>query len=312
MSSPALRSSAIDLLRLILSICVVAIHTIHVGPVPSMLRQMTVNGLFRFAVPIFALISGYFFLKAVREGHVRAYIARLCTLYAVWMILYLPNYSGQLKTLNDAAWMAMVGFFHLWYMPALIISTVAVWGLVRLRASLRVIGALAVAAALTGVAMQFLVLTGRSGISIDYYRSGPFFIFPYFALGYLLSTNSHRLAEWKPSWALVVMALTAVAIESLLWFRISGSEGGIDHLVSLWVAAPILFLAALRRDGFGHGKNIASVAAFIYFIHIHAMVLPYNLGLSGIEALVAVVVASAIAGLMLALLGQGRVIRAVT
>ncbi|MBM3604343.1 MAG: acyltransferase [Alphaproteobacteria bacterium] len=306
------RSSALDPLRLILSVCVVAIHGVHAGPLPSMLRQVTVNGMFRLAVPIFALISGYFFVNAIRQGRARPYVARLCSLYAIWMVIYLPNYAALIETPKDAVRMAIFGFFHLWFMPGLIFSAVLIWALMRMGAGLRIIATLAAVAALTGLTLQFLELSGRAQVGVDYYRNGPFFILPYFAAGYVLSAGSHRLTSWRPSWAIVAVALAAVAAESVVWSWIAGGEAGVDHLLTLWGAAPILFLAALNREGIGHGKAIASVAAFIYFIHIHAMILPHNLQVSGIEAVAVVVAFSAAVGMVLTTVGQGRVLRAMT
>ena len=54
-----------DPLRLVLALCVVALHTGFPEGAPDPVRQVLVNGIYRIAVPVFAVISGCFFPGAI-------------------------------------------------------------------------------------------------------------------------------------------------------------------------------------------------------------------------------------------------------
>ena len=306
------RSSAIDPLRLMLAVAVLALHTGLPDAAPALVRQGLVNGLYRLAVPVFALISGFFFLGAVRHGRAGAYLSRIVMLYALWMMLYLPRYAPAIEDARHAVQQVLVGYFHLWFLPGMILAAALIWALSRLGAGGRVIALVAGLAAAAGLGMQFLVLSGRIQIPLDYYRNGAFVIFPFFAVGYLLALWRDRLMAWRPSLGVVALALAAVVGESLWWFWIAGGGYGVDIMATLLIAAPVLFWAAFQRQGLADGKRIAGMAAFVYFIHIHVMFEASRLGLSGDTKFLFVLVVSLGLSWLLATIAGGRLIRAVT
>ncbi|QBX33852.1 hypothetical protein E4191_03290 [Paracoccus liaowanqingii] len=68
MTHPSRRASAIDPLRLFLALSVVALHSGFPEAVPALVKQGLFNGLYRLAVPVFAVISGYYFWPALQGG----------------------------------------------------------------------------------------------------------------------------------------------------------------------------------------------------------------------------------------------------
>ena len=56
------RNISIDLLKLALAVCVVFLHTHIFYDYSSLLEHSLVQGLFRIAVPVFLVITGYYFL----------------------------------------------------------------------------------------------------------------------------------------------------------------------------------------------------------------------------------------------------------
>lgn len=298
------RASAVDPLRMILALSVVALHTSFPEALPDLAKQMLVNGLYRLAVPVFAVISGYFFLNAIRNRREWAYLRRILTLYALWMAIYFPIWGSEVADGRNPALTVIFGYFHLWYLAGLVVAGVLVTALVRVGASPRVMTVVVIACAAVSLAGQYLAMTGRVQMALDAYRNGFFVIFPYFATGYLIALRKDRL----PSLGLGVaaVALLAVMAESLIWYRIAGGMFGVDNMVSLMIAAPILFLVALRMPGSGNGKQIASMAAFIYFIHIMIMIAASALGLKGDIKAVAVMAASVGLALLLNASAMGR------
>ena len=81
MTSQTRRNSAIDPLRILLALTVIALHSGFPEAAPPLLKQVLFNGLYRLAVPVFALISWYFFLSAMRGGRSGPYLRRILALY---------------------------------------------------------------------------------------------------------------------------------------------------------------------------------------------------------------------------------------
>lgn len=285
MTHPARRDSAIDPLRILLALSVIALHTGFPDAAPALVKQVLFNGLYRLAVPVFALISGYFFLGAMQGGRAWSALRRIGSLYLLWMAIYLPIWGPDLTGAWHLIRTAVFGYFHLWFLPGLMIGAL----LVLLLRRPRPVAAAAAVMAATGLGLQALVLAGWAEIPLDYYRNGLFTIFPFFALGWLLA---HGVPEALRRRALPLagLALLAVMAESLVWRWIAGGGWGVDMMLSLLVAAPLLFLAAQGIRGPWDGKRAASTAAFVYFIHVMIMICASRFGLEGDAKALAVMV----------------------
>ena len=266
---------------MVLALSVIALHTGFPDGMPDLVKQAFVNGLYRIAVPVFAVISGYFFLAAVQAGRPIQTIQRILLLYVTWMLIYLPIYGPELTSIGHAVRLWFFGYFHLWFLPGLAISAALVAALWWLRLSAAVIAGLAGICAAIGLALQFMVMTDRASISLDLYRNGLFVIFPYFATGFLLARQGATRLPDGWGWQLVLLAMLAVIVESLIWYRIADGGFGVDNMASLLVAAPVLFLAARGTQGLWDGKRIASMSAFVYFFHILMMITASRFGLDG-------------------------------
>lgn len=282
MTHPTRRTSGIDPLRLCLALSVIALHAGFPEAAPALVRQALFNGLYRLAVPVFALISGYYFLAAMQGGRAGAYLRRIAALYLLWMAVYLPIYGPDFTGPGHVLQTLVFGYFHLWFLPGLLVSAVLVLGL-------RAPGRIAAAAglmAMVGLGLQYLVLSGGIQLQLDHYRNGLFTIFPFFATGLLLA-HGWGAGLTRMALPLAGLALLAVIGESLIWYRIAGGGFGVDMMVSLLLAAPLLFLAAQRVQGGWDGKQLAGMAAFVYFIHILMMITASRFGLEGdVKALV--------------------------
>ncbi|MBU2957556.1 acyltransferase family protein [Paracoccus sp. 1_MG-2023] len=260
-------------MRLLLALSVIALHSGFPDGAPALVYQSLINGLFRLAVPVFAVISGFFFLGAMRSGRAGAYIGRILSLYAMWMVIYLPIYGPDFTSVGHAAQLFFFGYFHLWFLPGLAIGAMLVLVL-RNRA---VIAVAAVICAMTGLLLEYLTLSGRASIELDFYRNGLFVIFPFFASGWLLAGMPRP--NVRVSW--IALSLLGVVAESMWWYRVAGGGYGVDTMASLFLAAPLLFLGAGQIRGGWDGKRLASMAAFIYFIHVLIMITASRFGLEG-------------------------------
>lgn len=112
---------ALDRLRLVAAVLVVAIHTDPLGAFSPEANWWLTRVLARLAVPFFAMITGHFLAGAQWWGLGRFCRRTLC-LYGLSVVLYLPLnlYAGAWPDLRG---LALDGtFYHLWYFPAILLA----------------------------------------------------------------------------------------------------------------------------------------------------------------------------------------------
>lgn len=280
MNAAVQRNSAVDPLRVLLAIFVIGIHTGFPDALQGEAKQTLVNGLYRTAVPIFSLISGFFFANAAHSGRGVVYLKRILILYAIWMVIYAPIYGPEITSLPHLLQLWFFGYFHLWFLAGMVMAGALLLVLIRWKVPIRGIVLIALILAAGGIVLQYLVLSKRLSLQLDLYRNGLFVIFPFFAIGYALAATGIRKVGAGGK-RLAGLSVVAVMAESVVWYYIAGGTYGVDSMVSLLACAPLVFLAALSRKGFSQGKQLATLAAFTYFSHILAMVTATQLGISG-------------------------------
>jgi surface polysaccharide O-acyltransferase-like enzyme len=277
-AATAKRNVSLDVLRIIMSVMVIGLHTDFLGDISPVGRALTVNGLFRLAVPTFLLISGFYFREAVQRQGAGRWLLRLLTLYAVWSGLYawfwLLDADGQLQTASRLLISVLVGYWHLWFLPCALGAAVLLLALKRLPG--RALLALALALYGIGVLIQYVGshhLSSHAALdrlaSITWvHRNFLLMGFPFFCIGYLLNESRlhERLRPVTVRWVATV-SVVVLLLESWLHHQLSPSPRGIDSLLALIVACPALFLVAIQSRVDGQSKNLALLAAAVYFIH---------------------------------------------
>ncbi len=153
---------AVDLAKLAAAVLVI---TIHIGPLMSIspASDYILTGIFaRLGVPIFFMASGFFFFRQIEEGQWnwrawRRFMARIGALYGIGILLYAPLnlYSGHFdkpwsgySIVRELLWGGT--FYHLWYLPAMMLGLTLVYALRTWIANRYV---LTVAAVLYGIAL---------------------------------------------------------------------------------------------------------------------------------------------------------------
>ena len=121
------RIPALDLFRLAAVVLVVTIHTSPLSDVSATADFWLTRVLARVAVPFFLMTTGYFLACSdwKRTGH---QIKKLCLLYAISVLLYLPInlYSSSFHgPVNLVKKLLLDGtLYHLWYFPPTILDVV--------------------------------------------------------------------------------------------------------------------------------------------------------------------------------------------
>lgn len=126
----------IDLLRILACLAVITIHVsaldmelIKIGSYVWNVRNLF-DGLSRFSVPVFVMISGMFMLDPQKTLTIKKlytkYVLRMLALWIVWELFYAVVHFYNMKYVINASNLiplldeAFRGHFHLWYLPMLI------------------------------------------------------------------------------------------------------------------------------------------------------------------------------------------------
>lgn len=128
------RNCSIDIFRLLFAVYVVAIHTEPAIMASYPFLSLTVSSFFRFAVPFFLTVSGYYFFRnidknASQRGLV-TYLRKIIIVYIFWSIPYFIisfitwGHTSLVGFVIDCVYSFFLrgSYYHLWYFPALIFA----------------------------------------------------------------------------------------------------------------------------------------------------------------------------------------------
>jgi serine/alanine racemase len=217
--SPKRQYGAVQYMRVIAALLVVAVHT---GPLLSWGEDADfwlTGALARLAVPFFFMASGFFFFRKV-SGNADAdfplllgYLRKVALIYVAAILIYLPfnaykgDFKGELSAAGAVRDLLVDGtFYHLWYLPALIFGMVIVYALYRLLPLWAVGAAAALLYAIGllgdsyyGFSSEIPALNGLYEFLLqwmDYTRNGFFFAPPFLVLG-LLAARREQAGHFR-------------------------------------------------------------------------------------------------------------------
>lgn len=272
------RNISLDILKIVMAYMVVGLHADFLADISPVARYLTVNGLFRIAVPVFFVINGFFFYSAVQTSPIK-WFKRALLLYGFWTLIYIyfwlrPAEFTIVKAIKVTIITVLGGYNHLWYLPAMI-GAAGMLYLIR-NWSPRLLFLLAIVLFFIGVSIQYIgsyhlaenATIDRLCGKLWLYRSFLFFSFPFFCIGYLLRrTELYTKIPKTPALLLTVIGLMLLFAESYFNFIAQSAVKRCDILGALIILCPALFLLALSIDVQGKSKSIALYSTAIYFVH---------------------------------------------
>jgi len=263
------RNLGLDVMRIVLALAVIGLHTGVLADIDPRWNYLLVFGLFRVAVPIFLVINGYYLFDTFRDGGYGAWLRRTAGLYAFWAVVYLPIYARHAFSSHsdfvDFVMAAVLGYWHLWYVVALLPAAALLHAL-RNRSGSTLLG---VAAALyfVGCALQWETLYGPRELSNLLYRSFLLDALPFMITGYVI-----RREDFRPSLpaclAAVFVGTVGLLAESLACRAWSPRSDKVDLLASLALLGPALFLAVRHVQFATRRSQLARLSSSMYLVHI--------------------------------------------
>ncbi len=129
------QSKALDYFKLFAAFLVIAIHTSPLAGINATADFVLTRIFARIAVPFFLMVSGFFLLpqylfdKSADSRRLRTFLKKTFLLYLSAVLLYLPVnfYAGHFQDAGiwDILRMLLFDgtFYHLWYLPAVMLGT---------------------------------------------------------------------------------------------------------------------------------------------------------------------------------------------
>lgn len=273
---------ALDDFRLVAVVLVAANHTRSAEG--ELLWLLTV--LRRTAVPYFIMVSGYFLGRDNWRSTGR-FLKKTALLYGAGVLLYLPLnwYAGQMSPDFPRQVLFDGSFYHLWYLPALLLGAPVARLLSRLgrKKALLTAGALYLIG-LGGDSYYGLLPRGLTGFYdaifrvFTYTRNGLFYVPLFLLLGAAGITLGRRA-----SLAGLLISLSLLISEALL---LHGA--GVQRFDSMYLCFPFLMVflfSLLLNFNQGQRRELRRLTTLVYLLHPWCIVLVRRgagaLGLTG-------------------------------
>lgn len=285
---------AIDIAKYVSALLVVCIHTFPFYEVSVELNTYWIQTVCRLAVPFFFVSSAFFFFRKWDRQDDQAnhealahYEKRLLKIYGIWTLIYLPytiwDYAhANFHIYHIVSYIRDVllngSYYHLWFLPALMLST---WIVARLYQKKGMKRVLIVSALLYGVGylinvyqpvweaipyVSFLfsfftkiLVTARNGIFF-----GPMFV----AMGLLLA----KTKRMKHSMAMLgwLVSFVALALEVTIYLRL-GILRDLTSMYLMLVPAAFFMVNALLSSEMEYKERYMTLrheSLLIYTSHI--------------------------------------------
>lgn len=272
------RNIALDILKLVMAFMVVGLHAGFSGDPSSLGQYLTVNGIFRVAVPIFLIINGFYFYEVLSKNNQTNWLRRVSVLYIVWMLFYsyfwfsVPESSliGYLELIKQI----IIGYHHLWYISGMIGAAIVL--IILQKHSSTTLSITIASTFIIGLIIQYLgnyhILEGSDFdkfFNYDWFhRNMLFFSYPFFCIGYLINKHSlQHVVSFESASILSAVGTLALLSESYINFYQEGRDGAFDNFLSLMLVCPFVFILFIKSNISGKSKNLALYSSAIYFIH---------------------------------------------
>ncbi|AZA54141.1 acyltransferase family protein [Chryseobacterium sp. G0201] len=286
-----MRSLSIDVLKIILAFFVVFLHMHLLRDEYPSLSYVLVNGLFRIGVPVFLIITGYYFYYVDTFDKLKKWSLRTFLLYSIWSIIYIPLWKEGMVFTN-----IVFGYHHLWYLIGTLFAGILLF--VLRKKSTSVLGATILILFGIGYTIQLLgnlhYFTGELDSTLNlypFYRNFLFVCFPFLGIGFLIKKLNIDVKQ-NPSLPLVLGSIALVVFEAFLNYKLIhlNQKESIDLLISLLIACPLVFLYCKNLPFKTDSKILASLSTAIYLVHPLIMNWIFDMNLPSFEFVIFITV----------------------
>ena len=262
------RNILLDYSRLVLAILILIIHTDFAIEIP-ILGFMS-DTVARLAVPVFFVINGYFLESKISDKiAVNKYLKHLVLIYLVWTIVYIPfmDFKSSQLDLGILRYIVVIisGYFHLWYIAALILSVL----ILRIfkNISLKIIVTISCLFHLLGLVINRLYLFDiqipTSTLTTNFLFVGLFYV----SIGSYIKRYDiiSRMVNFKSLYSISLVCFIVLLIEGYMLFLYGKPS---SFYIALPLLCPLLFIVLMKKGKTSEvSSGAANLSASVYFVH---------------------------------------------
>lgn len=263
---------SIDYLRMLLAGFVVLGHSGVGIDIVNAAGLILGNTVLRSAVPLFAVTAGYFLYLTIRRGRVGQWVLRLVAMYVLWWLVHFVAFADWERGLKRSLYEFLFGYRHLWFLQGLAIAGLmlnhfAARGPRAVVISMMLFGAV-------GIFLQYGSMGHVLPVPLEIYRSGPFDLYPFTAMGYLfhLVRAEPQALGWqmlgRRAWVLIALLGFVIAIGENLFFIVRiGPWSLLEFPIGVFLMVPAIFALVLGVRANPTNWPLARMAVGIYVMH---------------------------------------------
>lgn len=270
------RLNNLDVLKAICAFLVICIHISYKGKIGT-----TITPLCRIAVPIFFMITGYFYYKTSKTPLKQ--LKKIVILIILANFLYfifdgIINRKIELPTkadlLNTLIFNSSPVAFHLWYLNALLYVLIIAYITDKCNIRKKMYYVIPILLIINIMFGEYAIALFNKDYDPIYMRNFLFIGLPYFLIGNLLYANKEKLIKWFTIKKLIVLiplfALTTILEEHILTINKMDAIG--DIYISTTFLAIAIFLLAIQVKQVKNENILAIIgrkySTYIYIVHL--------------------------------------------
>lgn len=274
-----MKQKNIDYVRLLATLMIVAIHIYPFTFISEEFDYTFTRILFRMAVPLFLMITGFFVLpKALkRKEELEKYTLKILKIYIISMLIYLPVniYNGYLSDINVFAFLGDIfingPFYHLWYFPAVILGIWITYFVLKKVQKPLIIFLILYGIGILGDSYYGFI----QGVPVlkqfysflfnifDYTRNGIFYVPIFLYMGYSFYQFNNEKHE-NDRYYFLIFSISMIS-EGLLLYKYAIPR----HTSMYFFLLPVSYFLGriLLTSNFKSSPNIRNISTWLYIFH---------------------------------------------
>lgn len=271
-------NALIDIFRFAASILIIGSHSLPIF-YNDTLNYYYGQWFFRFCVPFFMIVTGYYFSRCDYHKKVNQ-IKRILLMYIISTAIYIPFIIASNSNVLSAIKTLIFGYHHLWYLIAVVVGLLLCLGVSKLPEKLTLYTSAGLL--LFGIVLdEYHILLNYPPLEVissfvNKYlggaRNGVFFAFPMLFCGKLISNYENKLKALNYKKLCVLLACTFILgfAEACIILNTVGSKATLDVSIFGWMPAIPLFVLAIKTSEIEYKKTFAilrKASIIIYIIH---------------------------------------------
>lgn len=260
------RNISVDVLKLILSFFIIGLHFNFLADIHPYLGFLFTEGISRIGVPIFLIISGFYYVeKPTLKEHIPT-LLKLFSLYLFWMLIYFFAMKSENKW-PEKAITYIFGYFHLWYLLATVLGLILLHYITKTKIGTLLFFTLAITGIFLQLENNYPLFELKFCSSYHWYRNAFCFAFPFLYVGYFI--KKEKLTEIEIGYPTLLLTTLLLVVEvNLHYFFTYKAKTHFDILLSLYFICPVLFIKASQIKMISTSKIIASLSTGVYLVHV--------------------------------------------